>query len=159
VPSSTVLSRKRRRLWNRMPSRTSSMRQAWVTFLPSIRSPAKETSSCKSSLNSRQVANRNSRIDNREFSMRILFVEDSAILRRTVKRGLRHAGFSVDLAADGAEGLVAAETNSYDVIILDIMLPKIDGLTLLRRLRTAGKNTHVLLLTARDTVADRVEGL
>jgi DNA-binding response OmpR family regulator len=91
--------------------------------------------------------------------MRILFVEDSPILRRTVNRALRHAGFSVDIAADGAEGLAAAEANAYDAIVLDIMLPKIDGLTLLRRLRAAGKNTHVLLLTARDTVADRVDGL
>lgn len=91
--------------------------------------------------------------------MRILFVEDSAILLRTVRRALRHAGFSVDTAVDGAEGLAAAESNDYDVLILDIMLPKLDGLTVLRRLRAANRNTHVLLLTARDTVADRIEGL
>lgn len=91
--------------------------------------------------------------------MRILFVEDSAILRRAVNRALRHAGFSVDTAADGVEGLAAAEANNYDVLILDIMLPRLDGLTVLRRLRAANRNTHVLLLTARDTVADRVDGL
>lgn len=91
--------------------------------------------------------------------MRILFVEDSAILRRAVNRALRHAGFSVDTAADGVEGLAAAEANNYDVLILDIMLPRLDGLTVLRRLRAANRNTHVLLLTARDTVADRIDGL
>jgi DNA-binding response OmpR family regulator len=90
---------------------------------------------------------------------RILFVEDSQILLRTVRRALRHAGFAVDIAADGEEGLAAAELNNYDVLVLDIMLPKLDGLALLRRLRAAGNTTHVLLLTARDTVADRVEGL
>lgn len=72
---------------------------------------------------------------------------------------MRHAGFAVDLAADGEVGLVNAEFNVYDAIILDVMLPKLDGLILLRRLRAAGNETHVLLLTARDTVADRVEGL
>jgi DNA-binding response OmpR family regulator len=91
--------------------------------------------------------------------MRVLFVEDSQILLRTVRRALKHAGFAVDTAADGEEGLAAAEMNDYDVLVLDIMLPKLDGLALLRRLRAAGKTTHVLLLTARDTVADRVEGL
>jgi DNA-binding response OmpR family regulator len=91
--------------------------------------------------------------------MRILFVEDSEILRRTVCRALRHAGFAVDAASDGAEGLALAESNEYDALILDVMLPKLDGLSLLRKLRAAGNPTHVLLLTARDTVADRVEGL
>ena len=91
--------------------------------------------------------------------MRVLFVEDSESLRRSVRRALRHAGFAVDTAADGAEGLAAAELNDYDALVLDVMLPKLDGLALLRRLRAAGKTTHVLLLTARDTVADRVEGL
>jgi len=91
--------------------------------------------------------------------MRVLLVEDSKILLRTVRRALRHAGFAVDTAADGEEGLVAAEANDYDVFVLDIMLPKLDGLSLLRQLRAAGNTTHVLLLTARDTVADRVQGL
>jgi DNA-binding response OmpR family regulator len=91
--------------------------------------------------------------------MRVLLVEDSKILLRTVRRALRHAGFAVDTAVDGKEGLTAAETNDYDVLLLDIMLPKLDGLALLRRLRAAGNTTHVLLLTARDTVADRVQGL
>lgn len=90
--------------------------------------------------------------------MRVLFVEDSEVMRRTVRRALRHAGFAVDTAADGEEGLALAGTNEYDALVLDVMLPKLDGLTLLRSLRAAGKTTHVILLTARDTVDDRVEG-
>ncbi len=90
--------------------------------------------------------------------MRVLFVEDSGSLRRSVRRALRHAGFAVDTAADGEDGLAAAESNHYDALVLDVMLPKLDGLTLLRRLRAAENMTHILLLTARDTVADRVEG-
>jgi DNA-binding response OmpR family regulator len=91
--------------------------------------------------------------------MRVLLIEDSAILLRTVRRALRHAGFSVDTAVDGVEGLSVAKSNDYDLLILDIMLPRLDGLTVLRRLREANWDTHVLLLTARDTVADRIEGL
>ena len=91
--------------------------------------------------------------------MRILLVEDSERLRRTVGSGLRKAGYAVDLAGDGEEGKWFALGNEYDVIVLDLMLPKIDGLTLLRQLRENGKNTHVLILTAKDTVDDRVVGL
>ncbi len=91
--------------------------------------------------------------------VRILFVEDSGIMRRSVRRALRHAGFAVDVCADGEEGLEAAQSLAYDALVLDVMLPKIDGLTMLRKLRAAGDKTHILLLTARDTVAERVEGL
>lgn len=91
--------------------------------------------------------------------MRILLVEDSERLRRSVGAGLRRAGYAVDLTADGEEGLWYALGNDYDVIVLDLMLPKLDGLSLLRRLREAGKDTHVLILTARDTIEDRVLGL
>src|SRR5262245_34864272 len=91
--------------------------------------------------------------------MRVLVVEDSARLRQTIGTWLRRNGFAVDTSADGEEALVAARTNDYDVIVLDIMLPRLDGLALLQRLRQSGKSTHVLLLTARDTVADRVRGL
>ncbi len=91
--------------------------------------------------------------------MRVLLVEDSKRLRTTVGVALRRSGYAVDAAADGEEGLWLAESNAYDVIVLDIMLPKLDGLSLLQRLRDQGKPTHVLLLTARDTVADRVHGL
>ena len=91
--------------------------------------------------------------------MRLLLVEDSARLQQYVSEGLRQAGFAVDVASDGEEGLWAAESNEYDAIVLDIVLPKLDGLTLLDRLRSKGNQTHVLLLTARDTVPDRVVGL
>src|SRR5690606_37436292 len=91
--------------------------------------------------------------------MRILIVEDYAPLRSSTVKGLREAGFAVDEAGDGEEGLWYARSNPYDVIILDIMLPKLDGLEILRRLRDAGNTSHVLLLTARDALGDRVGGL
>lgn len=91
--------------------------------------------------------------------MRVLLVEDYEPLRRSVSQGLREAGFAVDTSADGEEGLWYAESNDYDVIVLDIMLPAIDGLTILTHLRRIGKATPILLLTARDTVEDRVTGL
>ena len=90
--------------------------------------------------------------------MRLLLVEDSKRLLSSLTRGLRKAGYSVDATGDGREGLWYAESNDYDVIILDLMLPSMDGLTLLQRLRKQ-KDTHVLILTARDTVPDRVQGL
>lgn len=91
--------------------------------------------------------------------MRVLLVEDSERLRRSVGTGLRKAGYAVDLAADGEEGLWYAQGNDYDVIVLDLMLPKIDGLSVLKRLRDSGKTTHVLILTAKDAIEDRVLGL
>ena len=91
--------------------------------------------------------------------MKILLVEDSERLCRAVGTGLRKAGFAVDIASDGQEGLHLAQCGDYDVIVLDLMLPKLDGLSLLRRLRAGGKDTHVLILTARDAVEDRVKGL
>ena len=91
--------------------------------------------------------------------MRLLFIEDSERLRRYVGAALKKAGYALDVCADGEEGLWNAETHDYDAIILDLMLPKLDGLTLLQRLRAGGKQTHVLLLTARDSVEDRVRGL
>jgi DNA-binding response OmpR family regulator len=91
--------------------------------------------------------------------MKVLLVEDSARLQLSVGRALRKAGYAVDVAGEGEEGLWQAESNDYDVIVLDIMLPKLDGLSLLQRLRQKGKETHVLLLTARDAVEDRVQGL
>jgi DNA-binding response OmpR family regulator len=72
---------------------------------------------------------------------------------------LRRSGYAVDIAGDGEEGLFLAETNDYDAVVLDVMLPKRDGLDVLRSLRASGKLTHILLLTARDTVTDRVTGL
>jgi DNA-binding response OmpR family regulator len=91
--------------------------------------------------------------------MRVLLVEDSKRLQATVSMALRRSGYAVDVAGDGQEGLWWAENNDYDVIVLDIMLPKLDGLSLLHQLRKKGKRTHVLLLTAKDTIHDRVHGL
>jgi len=91
--------------------------------------------------------------------MRVLVVEDYAPVRTAVRDGLVEAGFAVDVAGNGEEGLWLAEQNPYDAVILDIMLPKLDGLEVLRRLRKGGSKHAVLLLTAKDTVADRVAGL
>jgi len=91
--------------------------------------------------------------------MRVLLVEDYEPLRKSIARGLREAGFAVDASGDGEEGLWYAQSSEYDAVVLDIMLPAVDGLTILKRLRTAGDKTPVLLLTAKDTVEDRVTGL
>ncbi len=91
--------------------------------------------------------------------MRLLLVEDYEPLRKSLGASLREAGFAVDAAKDGEEGLWYAQANQYDVMILDLMLPKIDGLTLLKKLRAQGNQTHALILTAKDTLEDRVVGL
>jgi len=91
--------------------------------------------------------------------MRVLLVEDSPRLQNSVGVALRKSGYAVDVSGDGSDGLYLATSNDYDVIVLDIMLPGLDGLSLLTRLRQKGKSTHVLLLTAKDTVEDRVTGL
>jgi DNA-binding response OmpR family regulator len=91
--------------------------------------------------------------------MRVLLVEDSRRLQTTMAAALRRSGYALDAASDGQEGLWLAETCDYDVIVLDIMLPKLDGLSLLRQLRKQGRRTHVLLLTAKDSISDRVHGL
>src|SRR5262245_16752895 len=92
-------------------------------------------------------------------AMHLLLIEDSPRLQRALGRGLRKVGYALDIAGDGKEGLWLTESNAYDVIILDLMLPGIDGLTLLRKLRERQNKVHVLILTARDTVEDRVLGL
>ena len=91
--------------------------------------------------------------------MRVLLVEDHKPLLRALRQGLEEEGFAVDVAADGEEGDFKARTSEYDVIILDLMLPKEDGLSLLRRWRTDGLTTHVLVLTARSSIEDKVRGL
>jgi two-component system copper resistance phosphate regulon response regulator CusR len=88
--------------------------------------------------------------------MRLLVVEDYATLRESLARGLRDLGYAVDATGDGAEGLWFAENNPYDVIVLDLMLPKLPGTEILGRLRAAGNTVHVLVLTAKDAIADRV---
>jgi DNA-binding response OmpR family regulator len=91
--------------------------------------------------------------------MRVLLVEDYEPLARSLTQGLREAGYAVDATGNGEEGLALAQTNPYDAIVLDLMVPKVDGLTILRRLRAAGSTTAVVIVTARDQVADRVAGL
>ena len=91
--------------------------------------------------------------------MRILVVEDEAALRESLKTELTAAGHAVDAAADGEEGLFAALEYPIDVAIVDLGLPKMTGLELIRRLRAAGKSYAVLVLTARDRWQDKVEGL
>lgn len=91
--------------------------------------------------------------------MRILLTEDEKNLARITKRGLEEAGYIVEVAHDGEEGLYIAENIPTDIIVLDIMLPKIDGLTILRRIRKKGVKTPVLLLTAMDDTSDKINGL
>jgi DNA-binding response OmpR family regulator len=91
--------------------------------------------------------------------MRILVVEDEAGVAGFVKQGLTEAGYAVDVARDGSEGLDYALAFPYDAIVLDIMLPKMNGLDMLREIRERLVKSPVLLLTARDTVDDRVRGL
>ncbi|MBB3257275.1 two-component system copper resistance phosphate regulon response regulator CusR [Paraburkholderia bannensis] len=90
--------------------------------------------------------------------MRVLVIEDEPKAGAYVKKGLEESGCSVDLATDGAQGLLLAQEEEYDVIVLDVMLPVLDGWSVLKRLR-ATRATPVLFLTARDDVADRVQGL
>jgi len=91
--------------------------------------------------------------------MRILLIEDSKRLQTYVSKGLRHAGYAVDVTGDGEEGLYLAESGDYDVIVLDLTLPNLDGMEILRALRSRNQPVYVLILTARDTVEDRVKGL
>jgi len=91
--------------------------------------------------------------------VRVLLVEDHQPLVRALRQGLEEEGFAVDVATDGEEADVKCRSTGYDVVILDIMLPKIDGLTLLKRWRSDGITTHVLMLTARGATGDKVHGL
>jgi two-component system OmpR family response regulator len=91
--------------------------------------------------------------------MRVLIVEDEPNLRQQLQNTLEGAGYAVDTAGDGEEGLFLGETENYDAIVLDLGLPEIDGLTVLDRWRRQGKTTPVLVLTARDSWSDKVAGL
>ena len=91
--------------------------------------------------------------------MRILLVEDYTPLRQAICESLTLAGYIVDASATGDEGLWYAENNDYDVTILDIMLPEIDGLTILRKLKKLGSKTPVIIISARETTDQKIEGL
>ncbi len=91
--------------------------------------------------------------------MRILVIEDEKKVASFIKRGLEEEHYAVDLAYDGETGLYMSEVNDYDLIVLDLMLPKIDGLEVLKRIRGNRNNVPILVLTAKDTVEDIVRGL
>lgn len=91
--------------------------------------------------------------------MRILIIEDEKRLSDNIKKGLSEEGFALDVAFDGEDGQYMAQEETYDAIILDLSLPKIDGITLCRSLRRKGIRTPILMLTARTTLSDKVVGL
>jgi DNA-binding response OmpR family regulator len=91
--------------------------------------------------------------------MRVLVIEDYEPLRQSVVQGLSENGFAVDAAGDGENGLWYAQGGEYDVILLDLMLPKLDGISILRRIRDQDNPAHVLVMTAKDALEDRLKGL
>ena len=91
--------------------------------------------------------------------MKVLVIEDEPKIAGALKKGLEQERFAVELALDGDDGLAAAEADDYDLILLDRMLPGVDGMEICRQLREQGKNVPILMLTAKDQVGDRVEGL
>lgn len=91
--------------------------------------------------------------------MRLLLVEDEATAARMLAKGLRERSYAVDVAKDGEQALYQAAINDYDLVILDLMLPVVDGFAVCRRLRASGATVPVLMLTARDAVQDRIAGL
>jgi two-component system OmpR family response regulator len=91
--------------------------------------------------------------------VRVLIVEDDLRMASLIRRGLEHEGLAADIASGGEEALWMAPAHEYDVVVLDVMLPDLDGFEVCRRLRTTGMWSPVLMLTARDSVDDRVAGL
>jgi heavy metal response regulator len=91
--------------------------------------------------------------------MRILVIEDEKKIADFIKRGLKEEGYAVDIAADGENGLFLAKTNNYDLILLDLMLPKVDGITICKSLRGEKILSPIIMLTAKDAVKDKVTGL
>jgi len=92
-------------------------------------------------------------------AVRLLVVEDDPKLARVIARGLREEAYAVDLSGDGRDAIAQAAINSYDAIVLDIMLPGVDGLGVCKELRARAIKTPILMLTARDAIADRIAGL
>src|SRR5262245_54559212 len=91
--------------------------------------------------------------------MRILVVEDDPKIASFVVKGLKQSGFAADHSANGEDGLIRAQSIAYDVAVIDLMLPKLDGLSLIQQMRAAGVRTPVLILSAKASVDDRVHGL
>lgn len=90
--------------------------------------------------------------------MKILLIEDESDLANNIKKGLAEQGYVVEIALDGEEGLLLAETETFDLFILDLMLPKMDGLTVCKNIRAKGITTPVLMLTAKSSIEDKIEG-
>lgn len=91
--------------------------------------------------------------------MKLLVIEDSEPLRRSLSIGLNNLGFTVDSTGDGSKGLTMAQLNHYDLIVLDLMLPNVDGMSILKSLRQSGQQSRVLILSARSLTEDKVNGL
>ncbi len=91
--------------------------------------------------------------------MRLLIVEDDAKISSFIAKGFKESGFNVDVCGDGESGLNRALTNEYDAAVIDLMLPRLDGLSLIESLRMEGVNTPVLILSAKQSVDDRIQGL
>lgn len=91
--------------------------------------------------------------------MRVLLVEDEEGVARFIRQGMTEAGYAVDVASDGAEGVGFARAGSYDLLVVDVMLPELNGIELLKELRRSGDKTPVILLTARDGLDDKISGL
>src|SRR5689334_6905083 len=91
--------------------------------------------------------------------VRVLIVEDELKMASILEEGLGENGYTVDVATNGSDALMFATTTPYDAILLDIQLPEMSGLTVCQKLRASGSATPILLLTARDTTADKVQGL
>src|SRR5579884_2613014 len=91
--------------------------------------------------------------------MRVLVVEDDARIAGFLKKGLEETGYDVVVADNGEEGFLDARLNPYDLLVLDLMLPEMDGMEVARKLRAAGKTLPILMLTARDSEADKIQGL
>ncbi len=91
--------------------------------------------------------------------MKVLIIEDSISLRRSLKVGLSNLGFTIDDTGDGSEGLSMALSGDYSLLILDLMLPSVDGTSILKAIRQAGKDIRILILSAKDLAEDKVDGL
>ncbi len=91
--------------------------------------------------------------------MRLLIVEDEPKMARVLRRGLEEEGYAIDVSADGVDALHMATENEYDAVILDVMLPELDGVEVCRQMRERGRWAPVLMLTAKDAITDRVRGL
>jgi DNA-binding response OmpR family regulator len=91
--------------------------------------------------------------------MQILIIEDEEKIANLLRRGLREECYAVDIAYDGEEALYKFDINEYDLVILDLMIPKVDGLTVCRKIRISNTNIPILILTAKDSIEDKIKGL